>query len=69
MVERIWVGGVGWRSGVSLRPDGGVGWFIEVVLLGSSLSLEHGRCQILGPNSQRYRTPNIGNKKCEGEYE
>jgi hypothetical protein len=63
------VGGVGWRSGVSLCLDGGVGWFIEVVLSGSSLSLEHGGCQILGPNSQRYQTPNTGTKKCEGEYE
>jgi hypothetical protein len=54
----------GWRLGVGLRLDGGVGWFIEVALTRLSLSLEHGGRQMLGPNSQRLSSP-----KHEGDYE
>jgi hypothetical protein len=51
------VDGFGWRLGVGLRLDGGIGWFIEVALSELSSSLEHGGCQILGLNSRGLSNP------------
>jgi hypothetical protein len=50
-------GGFGWRLGVDIHLDGGVGWFIMVALSGSFLSLKYGGCQMLGINSRGYRVP------------
>jgi hypothetical protein len=52
----------GWKLGVGIRLDGGVGWFIEVALSRSSSSLEHGGRQMLGLNSRGLSSP-----KHEGE--
>jgi hypothetical protein len=45
----------GWKLVVDLCLDGGVGWFITMVLSGSFSSLEHDGRQMLGLNSRGYR--------------
>jgi hypothetical protein len=52
--------GFGRRFGVSLRLGGDAGWFIFVASSGLSSGLEHGGCQILGPNSRRLLSPKHG---------
>jgi hypothetical protein len=62
-----WVVGVddfGWRLGIGLHLDGGIGWFIEMSLSGLSSSLEQGGCQMFEPNSRRLSSP-----EHEGDYE
>jgi hypothetical protein len=51
------VDGFGWRLGVGLHLDGGVGWFVKVALSGSSLSLEHDVHQMLGLISRWLSSP------------
>jgi hypothetical protein len=43
--------GFGRRFGVRLRLGRDVSWFILVASQGLSSGLEHGGCQMLGPNS------------------
>jgi hypothetical protein len=52
-----WVDGFGWRLGVGIRLDGGIGRFIEVALSGLSSSLEHGGHQMLGQNCRGLSSP------------
>jgi hypothetical protein len=51
------VDGFGWRLEVGIHLGGGVGWFIEVALSRSFLSLIHGGRQMLGLNSQGLSSP------------
>jgi hypothetical protein len=58
----------GWRLGVGIRLDGGIGRFIEVALSELSSSLEYGGHKMLGQNC-RGQSSSKHEGGCEGPGE